>query len=174
MSKGKKRATVKKVAEAEAPRGRPTLYTDDIASEILHRIADGESLRSVCRDERMPAAATVHGWVIDDREGFSDRYARAREVQIEGWADEVLEMADDGSNDWMEKLDREGEPTGYYMLNREAVLRSKLRVDTRKWLMAKVMPKRYGEKTQMELAGKDGGPVEVRVTRTIVRPDAGR
>lgn len=75
-------------------------------------------------------------------------------------ADEVIDISDDGSNDWMEKFSKEGEAIGW-TINGEHVQRSKLRVDTRKWLLSKCLPKIYGERVSTELTGKDGGPIEI-------------
>lgn len=128
-------------------------------------MSGGESLRSICRDAHMPDESTVRGWVIDDREGFSPRYARAREMQVEHWADEILEIADDGTGDaW---VGDDGRP----VVNHDHIKRSALRVDARKWLMSKLVPKRYGDKVQTEVSGPEGGPVAVTVTRTVVRPE---
>jgi hypothetical protein len=62
----------------------------------------------------MPAEATVRLWAAEDREGFSAQYARARDIGLDALAEEVLEIADDGRNDWIERLDEKGEPTGAY------------------------------------------------------------
>jgi len=107
----------------------------------------------------MPARSTVYAWLLDDVEGFSDRYARARTIQAETIADDLLTIADDGTND-VRVL-----PDGREIVDNDVIQRSKLRVDTRKWLLSKMLPKQYGEKTQLEVAGKDGGPIEVRDAR---------
>ncbi len=96
---------------------------------------------------------------VDDHKGFSTQYARARDIGLDVMADEILEISDDGSNDWMERLDKDGEATGL-QLNREHVQRSRLRVDTRKWILGKLAPKRYGDKLQH--TGDGGGPIRVR------------
>lgn len=126
--------------------GRPSSYTPEIASEICQRIASGESLRSICKDNHIPDMSTVIAWNLDDREGFSKQYARSRQIQAELLADEIFEVSDDGSNDWQE---------GKFgpMLNGEAVARSRLRVDTRKWYLSKVLPKVYGEKIDVNNSG---------------------
>ena len=107
-------------------RGRPSIYTPEVASEICERMAAGESLRSICRSEDMPKESTVRLWALDNREGFYPQYARAMETRMEGLADEILEIADDKS----------GDPA-----------RDRLRLDSRKWLMSKVAPKRWGDRT---------------------------
>lgn len=144
------------------PAGRPTDYCDSIADEICERLSDGESLKNICSSEEMPTRSTVYRW-MSLHEEFSDMYARAREQQAETLADEIIAIADDGSNDWMEKLGNEGEVIGW-QLNGEHVQRSRLRVDTRKWAASKLMPKKYGDKISQEVTGKDGGPIESSVT----------
>lgn len=132
---------------AGAKTGRPTLYTEEAADEICKRLADGETLKGICRDDHLPAEATVRLWAEEDREGFAERYARARMIGYYAMADELLEIADDGTNDWMVRnADHEETVT----LNGEHVQRSRLRVDTRKWLLAKALPKVFGDKITTE------------------------
>jgi len=130
--------------------GRPPLYTEAIAEEICRRMSEGETLKQICRDEHMPDSRTVRGWVLEDREGFSPRYARARDMQLEAWAEEITEIAEDGSNDWMERETKSGRVIT--VVNEEAVQRSRLRIDSRRWLLSKLKPERYGDK--LELSGK--------------------
>lgn len=126
--------------------GRPTVYNDQIAMEICSRIASGESVRSICRDEKMPAMSSVMLWLIDgEHELFSDQYAKARKIQAEALADEIFDIADDGSNDWMERNGKEDAPG--YSANGEHIQRSRLRVDTRKWYLSKVLP-RFADKQE--------------------------
>lgn len=122
-------------------RGRQTVYTEALAAEICERLEHGESLNRICRDEHMPTEGCVRDWVSDDREGFNARYAKARERGYARLADELLDIADDGSNDWMER-------EGHAVPNGELVARSRLRLDTRKWLLSKMLPKLYGDKQQ--------------------------
>lgn len=134
--------------------GRPSIFTDELAATICDRIADGQTLREICRDEAMPGSTTVKRWLRQD-EAFRTQYAQAREEQAEHFADEIAEIADDGSNDWMDRQLENGRVVR--TLDHEHVSRSKLRIDTRKWLMSKVAPKRYGDRT--ELTGPGGAPL---------------
>lgn len=150
--------------------GRPSKYTEKLASEICTRLAEGESLRQICSDDKMPSKSTVLRWLFEnDKSGFQDQYARAREIQAENWADEILEVADDGENDWMKREGKDEEP--YWVLNGEHVQRSRLRVDSRKWLMSKLMPKKYGDRQHLEHSGPDGKPIEC-IKVSYVKPDA--
>lgn len=127
------------------PGGRPSDYTIDIAAEILNRIADGRSVRSICTDEDMPAKSTVFKWLMLHKE-FADQYARACDQRAEAIFEETLEIADDSARDYM---DTENGP----VFNQEHVQRARLRVDTRKWFVSKLAPKKYGEHKQVEHSG---------------------
>ncbi len=113
----------------------------------------------------MPAKASVFRWLANpENQSFRDQYARAREVQAETMAEELLEIADDARNDWMEA--HAGEDAGW-RANGENVQRSRLRVDARKWLMSKMAPKKYSERTTV--AGDPEAPLQVQeVVRRIV------
>lgn len=146
--------------------GRPSDYTPEIAAIICGRLANGESLREVCADEGFPDKSTVFRWLAA-RDEFRDQYARAREVQVEHWADEIVEIADDGTNDWIERQNSDG--STYEAVNSDHINRSRLRVDARKWLMSKLAPKKYGDKITQEVTGAGGGPVQLqRVERVVV------
>lgn len=149
--------------------GRPTEYTPEIAREICDRIAAGESLSSICKsDEKFPHKSTVCGWVLDDREGFSQQYAIARQLQAQLLADEIVDIADDSTNDYMLRQSKSGED--YEAVNPEAIGRARLRVDTRKWYLSKVLPKVYGDKVVTEHTGPNGGPVQIEeIRRTIIK-----
>jgi hypothetical protein len=123
-------------------------------TEICRRLIDGESLLHICRTAGMPTEGTVRLWVRLDRDGCAAQYTQARELGYERLADQLLEIADDGTNDW---IDRDGER----VWDRDHVMRSRLRVDTRKWMLSKMLPKVYGDRTQ--LVGDGGGAVLVRV-----------
>lgn len=131
---------------------RKDSYTQQIADEICERIAQGEPLRQICRDEHMPAWRTVYDW-LNKYEDFATAIARARELGFDAIAEDLLDIADDGKNDWMEKYDKDGEAVGY-QLNGEHVQRSKLRIETRLKLLAKWSPKKYGDKQQVEMSGQ--------------------
>ncbi len=121
-------------------RGRPTAYNPEIEAEILQRLAAGESLRTICKAEHLPTDTTVRNWAIEDRAGFSSRYAHARNVGLDALAEETLEIARD------DKID----PAG-----RRVIL------DTHKWFLSKMAPKRYGDR--LELAGDKENPLEVNI-----------
>ena len=134
--------------------GRPSGYRDEIATTICERIAAGESLASIGRDESMPAATVIYRW-LNVNSSFRDSYAQARESQMEFYSNQIIDIADDAENDYVETIDGP-------RLNPENVQRSRLKIDARKWIMAHLMPKKYGDQIKID------GRLEV-VPRLIVK-----
>ena len=144
--------------------GRPSIYSPDLAAAICAELADGRSLRSVCRDEGMPDARTVFRWLAANDE-FRQQYARAKEEAADALVEDILEIADDGRNDWME---RAGDDAGSgWLLNGEHVQRTKVRIDARKWIAAKLKPKKYGEKVEQTIQGGDR-PLQVEAIKMVI------
>lgn len=133
------------------PMGRPTIFTKELGDKICEELATGVSLRTVCKADEMPCIATVFSW-MRTKPDFLAQYARAKEESTDAMAEEILDIADDGSNDYMEVT--KGNKT-YNIEDKEVTNRSRLRVDTRKWIMSKMKPKRYGDKLDMTTNGKD-------------------
>jgi len=122
------------------PGGRPTDYSPELTARICERLAVGESLRSICRDDEMPSMASIFLWLSKHPE-FSEQYARAREAQAESHADRIVEIADDDTIDPNHK---------------------RIMVDARKWVASKLKPKRYGDKAEVEHKGDVGLTVVVK------------
>lgn len=123
--------------------GRPSTFTQQLADEICEGITLGYSVRTVCTPDHMPAISTFYKW-LREHDDFSKQYARACEERTEAMAEDLLDIADDGTNDYMESED------GTVTYNGDSIQRAKLRVDTRKWLMAKMKPKKYGDKLEVD------------------------
>jgi hypothetical protein len=121
------------------PGGRPTDYSPELTARICERLAIGESLRSICRDDEMPSMASIFLWLGKHPE-FSEQYTRAREAQAEAHADRIVEIADDDTLDPNHK---------------------RIMVDARKWVASKLKPKRYGDKAEVEHSGNVGLTVNV-------------
>ena len=132
----------------EVKTGRPSTFSEELTTVILTRVMAGESLRKVCDSEGMPARSTVHLWLAADS-GFSDQYARACEIRAEHLFDEMFDIADNEKGD---------------------ATRDRLRVDTRKWALSKMNPKKYSDKTT--LAGDPSAPLIIQqIERRIVNTD---
>lgn len=112
-------------------------YSEAVADEICERLSNGESLRTICLDDHMPDRNSVFAWIVR-HEDFAAKYARAREAQAEFLVDELVAIADNPE---------------------EEVQRSKLRLETRRWIAEKLRPKKYGPK--VELAGEIGHKVSI-------------
>ena len=115
-----------------------TIYTRELADTICRRMAEGESLRAICRDAGMPSEGAVRAWAREDRDGFSARYRQARDMLLEYWSDQIVDLADQGD---LDPRDRQ------------------VRIDVRKWLMSKLAPKRYGDR--LLHAGDPENPMRV-------------
>ena len=130
----------------------------DFDSEVLGRMAEGESLRSICRDLKdfgCPAASTFCAKVLDDKQ-FAERYARARQLQCDAWGDRIIAEALNCRMGEKTKVTSEG---GVEVTTGDCVDRSRLAVDALKWTLAKLHPKKYGDKVTQEIGGIGGGPI---------------
>lgn len=141
------------------PVGRPTIFNEDVAGKICEEIATtSKSLKRICEDEGMPSVRTVLSWLSDGEktEGkeelkqFLHQYTHAREQQADFLAEEILDIADDGSNDLMTITKGD---ISYEAENKEVTNRSRLRVDARKWIASKLKPKKYGDKVNLDHSG---------------------
>ena len=112
-------------------RGRPSTFSKTLARKICERLAAGESLRKICKDDNMPHESTVRSWVVDNYQGFSTQYARSRNMGLDCRADGILEIAN-GKGD---------------------VQRDRLRFDAERWYLSKLAPKKYGDRLQQEITG---------------------
>jgi hypothetical protein len=131
--------------------GRPSEFSDELGVAICARIAEGDSLVKICKGEGMPSVTSVYRWLADDRyAGFRELYTRAREDQADTLADQIVDIADDGLNDTYEADD------GTRRTDTDVIQRSKLRVDARKWVAAKLKPRKYGDRVAHEHSGKIG------------------
>lgn len=120
-------------------KGRPTKYTNALAEEICAAISSSsQGIKVLCQaNPHWPNKDTIFTWLKDNND-FSDQYARAKQTQIECVVDELLEIADDDSCDQVVGAD------GQVHFNNQAIQRARLRIDTRKWLACKLVPKVYG------------------------------
>ncbi len=135
---------------------RPAEFGADLAERICHRLASGERLKTICEDPSMPTLATVSSWVLEDTEGFAGAYERARRVQAFAWADEILDIADNGHGDWKETARG-------YSADTDHIQRAKLRVDARKWLLSKLLPGQFGD--SLSLGTNETSPVKVTIVQ---------
>lgn len=135
--------------------GRPTLYTQAVADEIIEKLSAGIPLATICQADHLPALRTVKQWNIDNAE-FSARHQIARDDGEDMIAADCLNIADDGRNDFMEGVNQGGTTPGV-IYSAEHVNRSKLRIETRLKLLAVWNRPKYGQHTT--LAGSKTDPL---------------
>ena len=142
--------------------GRPSTFSHARADEICKRLAAGESLRHLCLSDDMPTFQTVFNW-LDRYPPFFEQYTRARNTGLEVMAEHCLDIADDATNDWATDLD------GHPVVDQEHINRSRLRVETRKWYLSKLAPKRYGDQ---QAAAGGAGAVQINLVVLPAGADA--
>ena len=125
---------------------RPSGFTQEIADAICDRLAAGLSLRKICRSKGMPSKTSVFKW-LGQNSTFADQYARAREAQADGLVDEMVAIADTPFIGTKTKRTSDGKiekTTG------DMVEHRRLQIETRKWVAARMRPKKYGDKLDVE------------------------
>ena len=135
----------------------------EIIQEICDELLDGKTLTSILEETHFPQPSTFFKWLRQHPE-LRQMYDQAREDQAELLGDELMDISDNARNDWME---RNGEDDAGYRLNGENIQRSKLRVETRKWLASK-MNKRFSDKVNHNIGGQVDNPIVTRIERVIV------
>ena len=127
----------------------PVRYSAALAERICERLAGGESLKAICSDTGYPKTQAVIEWVQKDKEGFAGQYARAREIGYTLLADEIISIADTPQIG----AKSVSKATGVEITEGDRIEHRRLQVDTRKWMLSKMLPKVYGDKQQVEHSG---------------------
>ena len=152
------------------PTGRPSSYTEEVAGEICERMMQGKGLLQICSNEGMPDRVTVYRW-LDANESFRNRYARAREAQMDFYAEQILAISFDESGDIL--IDQDGDRSKA-VANHAKVQRDRLKVDSLKWTASRLFPKRYGDKMELLTAAADAGePKTLTISWLKTTPDMG-
>lgn len=152
--------------------GRPSDYTLDLAAIICSRLAAGEPLVKICRDEDMPSTTTVYRWLAAD-EAFRDMYARAREDQADTLADQIVDIADEYPQSVFTTEGRGDMQVDVQRIDSAAVNHQRLRVEARKWVAAKLKPKKYGDLVRNEHSGPDGSKIPLGIDVNYVGTSQG-
>ena len=143
-------------------RRRPKAVTQEAISIILEGVVEGRTVRGICEDESLPARSTIYSALANNAD-FAQRYGMAKAAALESLADEILAIADESSLDWMQTKNG-------VKVDREAVERSKIKISTRQWLMARLSPTRYGNRTIIDNSGDE--PVSQAELLEQIRADA--
>jgi hypothetical protein len=142
-----------------------------VSAQICEELKLGRSLESICKAEGMPSVATFLEWVNKDPSGVGKDYAHAREIGYALLADEIVALSDK-THEWVtvQKLDPQGDPMFdekgepllkqmLMPLNSDVIAHKRVQIDTRKWMLSKMLPKVYGDKITQEHTGSNGGPI---------------
>ena len=134
--------------------GRPTSYSKALIAKVCRRVALGESLRSVSRDPKMPTMSTLFKWLSIHPE-FTEQYRIAKEETANVFFEDMIDIADlEAGQPVLDKdgelvLDADGKPL--MVIDSAAVNHARLRVDTRKWVLSRLMPKKYGDRITQDV-----------------------
>ena len=137
---------------------RQSKRTPEVEERIIEGLTDGVPLRVLCRQDDMPSWRTVYDWINADP-SLASRVAYARDLGFEAIAEDILDIADDGTNDWVERKRPNG--TVMNVIDSEHVQRSKLRIDARLKLLACWSPKRYGNKQTVDVGNKENETLKI-------------
>ena len=165
---------VMKPDNSKPKRGAPRTYDREaIGALICAELKKGRSLESICKAEGMPAISTVLDWVEQDPTGFGEHYARARKIGYALLADEIIQLSDK-THEWVtvQELDPDGRPLldeqgnprlkqVLMPLSADVIAHKRVQIDTRKWMLSKMLPKVYGDKVTQEHTGAEGGPIAI-------------
>ncbi|AWB79569.1 TPA: terminase small subunit protein [Stenotrophomonas maltophilia] len=141
---------------------RPSKYSQQLADAICDLLVDGKSLRTICSTAKMPSRSTVIRWLAE-KEAFRNQYARARELQADTLAEEILDIADKAVLG--ERLKKDGKGKVLERQTGDMVERSKLMIDARKWYAGKLQPKKYGERVALDHGVQDNLADQLRAAR---------
>lgn len=132
-------------------------YSSEEKNKIFETICDeiqrGRSLRSIIKDKGMPDLSTFYVWLKEDEEK-SKHYAYSTEVRADMIFEDILKIADENANDTY--IDEDGKEK----VNKDVVNRARLRIDARKWMLSKMIPKKYGDSSKLTLEGGEK-PIQI-------------
>jgi hypothetical protein len=152
-------------ASAEAAVERPRVYSKEVADTLLDRMANGETPTEVCRDPAMPSWVVMCRWRRQN-EDFDKRYRIAHESCVEYLVSDVVNISDNAVNDYVDRINPRGKTTRVF--DREHFERSRLRVESRKWMAAKILRWTYGDKSEVEVRTPDGVNIKVEARNQLI------
>lgn len=142
--------TVGKELDVLGTRAVRVPYSEEVGDAICMLLASGRSLNWICKQKGMPTRWAVYQWLLDPGLAhFRAKYKQAREDQVESLVDEIPDIADDASNDFMEGKNG-------YRVNDEHIRRSQIRIEARKWIAERMQPRKYGPSAELRLKDPDG------------------
>ena len=130
--------------KSKKPNGRPTIFTEILAAKICQRIADGESIRAICSDPDMPSTTAVFRWIASGKyDGFRQLYEASMQIRLETLGDGLIELAD-------APIERNAAGA----IDSAAVQMRRLQIETRRWILSKLLPRKYGDRMGLDHQGE--------------------
>ena len=141
---------------------RPTAPTKTLRARIFNKIADGVSVRKLCEDKRYPTRDMFYKW-LREYPDFAEEYRIATELRADVLVDEMMDIADDDSLDII--IDTEADEGARVKADQIKVARAKVKIDTRKWVAARMAPRKYGNNVKVEAENKHdhSGGIDIRI-----------
>ena len=132
------------MTKTKKPNGRPTIFTETLAAKICQRIADGESIRAICSDPDMPSTTAVFRWIASGKyDGFRQLYEASMQIRLETLGDGLIELAD-------APIERNAAGA----IDSAAVQMRRLQIETRRWILSKLLPRKYGDRMGLHHQGE--------------------
>lgn len=149
------------VKKSVKPR-RPTVLTNRLRASMLANISSGMSVRKMCENRKFPTREMFYKWLRED-DSFVNEYEIAVQSRADAIAEEILEIADDDSNDY--KINELSEDDKL-KIDQIKLARDKVKIDARKWIAAKMAPKKYGNNIKVDSDNKHdhSGSISVEIT----------
>ena len=132
------------MTKPKKPNGRPTIFTEILAAKICQRIADGESIRAICSDPNMPSTTAIFRWIANGKyDGFRQLYEASMQIRLETLGDGLIELAD-------APIERNAAGA----IDSAAVQMRRLQIETRRWILSKLLPRKYGDRMGLDHQGE--------------------
>jgi hypothetical protein len=132
------------MTKPKKPNGRPTIFTEILAAKICQRIADGESIRAICSDSDMPSTTAIFRWIANGKyDGFRQLYESSMQIRLETLGDGLIELAD-------APIERNAAGA----IDSAAVQMRRLQIETRRWILSKLLPRKYGDRMGLDHQGE--------------------
>ena len=132
------------MTKPKKPIGRPSISTETLAAKICQRIADGESIRAICSDPDMPSTTAIFRWIANGKyDGFRQLYEASMQIRLETLGDGLIELAD-------APIERNAAGA----IDSAAVQMRRLQIETRRWILSKLLPRKYGDRMGLDHQGE--------------------
>ena len=150
----------------------PVRYTRAKADAVLARLRAGFVLTTAVAEPDTPCLGTIMRWFREDVDGFTARYKEAQQDRLVRWAEEIIQIADDVSQDFISVYDEEGKERRVFNIGN--IHRAKLRIESRRWMLERLDPERFGSNKTTNVSVSTNTTVNATVPTIIINPVSSR